>query len=82
MSKALPKWLMQRYSLLWRSFGPKQFSHLQASKSLKEKKEALASVILSELKKNGWLVLELDPKDSRKRLYTLRSPEEVVNELR
>ena len=78
--KPLPKWVMYRYSTLWTRFKNKEFSHQQAIKSLKETN--LVSVIISELKKSGWLTLTLDPKDSRKRLYKLKSPEEAVKELR
>ena len=81
MIKPLPKWLTYRYSLLWKSFKNKEFSYDKDAKILKEKKERLVSVILSELKKQGWLTIKLDPKDSRKRIYTLKSPEEAFKEI-
>ncbi len=81
MTKPLPKWLMQRYSTLWRVFKGKEFGYDEAVEILKEKNEALNSIILSELKKNGWLTIKLHPDDSRKRIYTLKGPEEAVNEL-
>jgi len=81
MTKPMPKWLMHRYSLLWRTFGSKKFYFGDALKGLKEKKERLVSVILSEIKKHGWLTLGLDPEDSRKRIYKLKSPEEAVKEM-
>jgi len=33
------------------------------------------------MKKAGWLEIKLDPTDSRRRLYKLISPEEVVKEI-
>ena len=81
MSKPLPKWLMYRYSVLWKSLGKEIFFHNTAVKILNENKEARISVILSELKKHGWLTINLDPGDSRKRIYKLKSPEEAVNEI-
>ena len=81
MTKPLPKWLTYRYSLLWKSFKNKEFAYDEAIKILKEKKERLVSVVLSELKKQGWLTIKLDPEDSRKRIYTLKSPEEAFNEI-
>jgi hypothetical protein len=81
MTFALPKWVMQRYSLLWKAFKTKEFGYDEASKILKEKEERLVSVVLSELKRHGWLTLKIHPKDSRKRIYQLKTPEEAVNEL-
>jgi len=80
MAKPLPKWLMRRYSLLWVKFKSKEFSHEQATKALSDD-ERIVSVILSVLKKAGWLERRLDPEDARKRLYKLKSPEEVVKEI-
>jgi len=81
MTKPLPKWVTYRYSILWKRFNKKEFNYDQAVKNLKEKNLSLVSVILSELKKHGWLNLQLDPKDSRKRFYKLKSPEEGIQEL-
>jgi len=81
MTFALPKWVMQRYSLLWKAFKTKEFEYDEASKVLKEKEERLVSVVLSELKKHGWLTLKIHPEDSRKRIYQLKSPEEATEEL-
>ncbi len=81
MATPLPKWIMQRYSILWRTFKNKDFDFDKAAKALKEKNTILLSQILSELKKAGWLTIKLDPKDSRKRIYTLISPEEAIKEI-
>jgi len=81
MTKALPKWIMNRYALLWNSFKDKEFDHNEACKILKEKKDRLVSVILSELKRHGWLTIKLHPEDSRKRIYKLKSPEEATKEM-
>ena len=41
----------------------------------------MVSVILSEMRKAGWLEVRLDPEDARKRLYKLKAPDEVVKEI-
>jgi len=41
----------------------------------------MISIILSDLKKAGWLEVRLDPNDSRKRLYKLISPEDALKEI-
>ncbi len=63
---------------LWDKFNDKDFSFEEAQKALKEDNKFL-SVVLSEMKKEGWLTLELDPEDARKRFYKLLSLEEVMN---
>jgi hypothetical protein len=80
MIEPLPKWLMQRYSLLWVKFKDKEFNHEQATQTLPDD-ERMVSVILSEMRKAGWLEMRLDPSDARKRLYKLKAPDEVVKEI-
>jgi len=41
----------------------------------------MISIILSDLKKAGWLEVRLDPNDSRKRLYKLIGPEDALKEI-
>jgi len=38
-------------------------------------------VIFSELRKAGWLISDLDPNDSRKRIYKLNSKEKIIGEM-
>jgi len=79
MTDPLPKWIMKKYSTLWRTFKEEEFNHEQASEALHDIK--MTSVILSDLKKAGWLDIKLHPGDSRKRIYTLKNPEDAVLEL-
>lgn len=81
MTRPLPKWLTHRYSLLWISSQNNDFGYDEAVQILKEQKERLVSVVLSELKKHGWLTIKLDPEDSRKRIYALKSPEEAIQDI-
>ena len=79
MTKNIPTWVMQRYAKLWKRFKDKDFNYEEALSVLKEK-ETL-SVVLSELRKGEWLEVKLDPKDSRKRIYSLKNPEKAINEI-
>lgn len=81
MTEAIPKWLMKRYSKLWKKFKETTFTFEQALTSLKEKDERILSVVLSDLKKYGWIDLTLDPKDGRKRIYKLKEPNKIIEEL-
>ena len=80
----LPKWLERRYSILWKAFNDTKFKMEDAVKILEEKikdSKDQVPVILSELRKNGWLEVELDPEDARKRLYKLKGREEIISEI-
>lgn len=79
MSKPLPKWIMKKYSVLWVKFGNREFNHSAAFEELKE--DSMTSIALSELRKKGWLEIELDPSDARRRLYKLKNPETAVREM-
>jgi len=79
MVEPLPKWIMKAYSKLWTKFKNKEFNHEDASKTLNDDK--MVSIILSGLKKAGWLEVRLDPTDSRKRLYKLIGPEGALKEI-
>ncbi len=76
----LPKWVMQRYAKMWSIFGERPFSYENVEDKLKEKDNRIISVLLSELKKADWLSLELDPLDSRKRIYRLKNPTKAIVE--
>jgi hypothetical protein len=72
MVKPLSKWILKAYSKLLTKFKNKEFNNEDASKALNDNK--MVSIILSDLKKAGWLEVILDPSDSRKRLYKLIGP--------
>ena len=74
---ALPKWIQERYAILWAKKNTEPFTHEEAMKMLKEKEPVLISVFLSELRKAGWLEAKLDKKDARRRIYTLIQPEQI-----
>ena len=57
MTTPLPKWLMQRYAVLWKAFSQTEFSHDDTAYTLQEDKIQLISVIISSLKKHGWLMM-------------------------
>lgn len=69
-----PNWIEKRYDLLWTEFKEDSFGLEQASDLLNKKigdKPEQITVYISEMKRLGWLKIGLDPKDSRKRVYTL-----------
>lgn len=80
MVHPLPKWLQLRYASLWREFGNDEFTFEEARKLLEDSEETL-NVVISEMKKAGYVGVSVDSKDGRKRLYKLISPDEMVENL-
>jgi len=79
----IPSWLEKRHKILWASFQDSPFRFDDAAAILKEKmhdSEKQINVFLSELRKRGWLETEFDPEDARKRIYTLKSTEDIISE--
>lgn len=80
----IPKWLEKRHDTLWESFKHSSFRFEDATNILKEKNQDSndqVNVFLAELRKKGWLTVEFDPEDARKRIYKLKSKEEIISQL-
>jgi type I restriction enzyme M protein len=80
----VPKWVEKRYKELWDSYQDAPFRFEGAVDVLRKKmkdSEEQVNVILSELRKGGWLNVNFDPEDARKRIYTLKSSEEVITQI-
>jgi type I restriction enzyme M protein len=79
----LPKWLAKRYDVLFKTYQSSSFRFEDAAKILVKNiqdSEEQINVILSELRKKGWLEVEFDREDTRKRIYKLKSSEEMISE--
>ena len=77
--RPLPSWLMKRYSVLWVKTKGK-FDYDTAKKILNDKDEVL-SVVLSNIRKLGWLEVKTNPRDSRKKIYHLKPPKKAIDEI-
>lgn len=80
MVNPLPKWLQLRYASLWREFNDDEFTFEQAKKLLGDSEETL-NVVISEMKKAGFIEMSINSEDKRKRLYKLISPDEMIENL-
>jgi len=79
----IPSWLERRHKVLWDAYQNSPFRFADAAKILKEKmhdNESQINVFLSELRKRGWLAVEPDPDDARKKIYKIISIEEIISE--
>ncbi|MGQ9691812.1 MAG: class I SAM-dependent DNA methyltransferase, partial [Thermoproteota archaeon] len=77
-------WVRSRYERLWSIFGERKFTYDEALQALEDtperiSKEAL-NLLLSNLRRNGFLMVEADLFDSRRKIYTLKSPSSRLNE--
>ena len=79
MTQPLPRWVMQRYSKLWSEFDVREFEHSDAARVLSS--DNMLSIVLSALRKSGWMEVELSSEDLRKRKYRLKRPEQAVLEI-
>ena len=82
MINPIPKWVWKHYALLWRKFSDKPFTFEQAKKELKFADRNTMSVMLNELKTAGWITVNLDEKDTRKRVYNLLDPVTIVERIK
>ena len=78
MTALTPSWALKIYSKLWLKFKENTFSNQEAKKLIKSENLNQA---LSRLKRDGWLKIGLDSKDSRRSIYTLQKPEQAINEI-
>ena len=81
MTYPLPKWLQLRYAKLLMSFSYEAFTHTEAKKVLKDTDEKALAVILSELRKKGWLTVAPEKTDSRRKNYKLKSSKKIFFEM-
>ncbi len=77
----VPKWIMERYALLWSKFKDKEFTYLEVSEMFNKDSNNLRRALVSQLRINGWLEVKLSSSDSRKRVFKLKSPEEAVKDM-
>jgi len=82
----LPEWINKRYKILWQAFQSFPFRLEEAAIKLNEGIEGIKDakdevvVILSELRKEGMIKVEFDPDDARKRIYKLKSKEDMISD--
>ena len=80
MVALLPKWVMKRFLLLQQHFKNEPFDFDKACKVLRDDDQPIVSLVLSDLRKAGWLEVNINQLDARKRDYTLKPVEQVFKE--
>ncbi len=81
MVNPIPKWVMKRYSKLWKKYNRKTFTYEDIKKVLTVDDTRMISVFINELRKANWIEIQLDKEDTRKRIYQLKSPNLIVEQI-
>ena len=81
MIKPIPKWEQKKYAVLWSKFARKPFTNNEAREVLKEKNEHNISVFFYNLKKSGWIDIERNEEDKRKKIYKLNEPNAIIEKM-
>lgn len=84
MLKLLSRWVMKRYLILWKKFEIKEFGFKEGASVLHKAfndSSAITSLVFSNLRKAGWINVDLDPKDARKRVYSLNPYEDTFKKI-
>lgn len=82
MTKPIPSWIIERYAEIYRNVKCNEFNREEAQKLLEEvglyKNDKHTNTFFSELQKKGWIRVEKDKSDSRRRKFRLVSPENAI----
>jgi hypothetical protein len=86
MTISIPKWVMIRYAVLYKEFKcSKIFNRGEAKKAFEKHKiksdEKMTNTFFSELNKKGWVIVNKNKDDSRKKAFRLVSPEKAIQNL-
>jgi hypothetical protein len=81
MAKAIPKWVQERLSKLWKKFGEKEMTYEQIEDALKPDEKSTIGVFINELRKAGWVEVKLNQEDMRRRIYILNEPNKILLEI-
>jgi len=76
------RWVLSRYERLWSVFGDRRFTRDEALKALRRVEgdafsDDSMNVLLSELRRAGLLVVEVDVLDARRKVYMLKRPKRL-----
>lgn len=81
MTKCLPKWLMYSYIIIWTKIQDKPFKFNEIETLFPTKTKQSVLIILGKLRKESWILVKLDQNDNRKRIYKLKHPLIIFQEI-
>lgn len=80
MVESVPKYLLEKISLLYSSYNTGDFSFQDAIATFGHD-ERYTGLILSKLVKAGWIEKRRDTKNTRKKIYHIKNISEIVEEI-
>ena len=81
MANAIPKWVQERLSRLWKKYESKEMTFEMIQEVLSMDDRNTISVFLNELRSADWIEVKSRKEDARKRIYTLKEPNEIMMEI-
>ena len=81
MAKPIPKWVQERLSKLWKKYGSDEMTYEMIQKILSMDDNNTISAFLNELRTAGWIDVQLGKGDARKRVYILKEPNIIMQEI-
>ncbi len=81
MAKAIPKWVQERLSRLWKKYGGGEMTYPMITKVLSIDDKSTINVFLSELRNAGWIEVQPNKDDARKKIYLLKEPNKIMMEI-
>jgi len=81
MANAIPKWVQERVSKLWKEHDNGEMTYEKIETILKPDERNTINVFLSELKKAGWINIKPNKEDLRKKIYILNEPNKIMAEI-
>lgn len=80
MVESVPKYLLEKISLLYSNYNTGDFSFQDAITTFGHD-ERYTGLILSKLVKAGWIEKRRDAKNTRKKIYHIKNISEIVEEI-
>lgn len=81
MAKAIPKWVQERLSRLWKKYGNQAITFKMIKDVLTMDDDNTIRVFINELKTADWIDVQLSPETSRERIYILKEPNKIMQEI-
>lgn len=75
--KLLPTWMFRRHLKIWREKRDSPTTFQECTRLLPDDKKVVA-VFLSKLHKCGWVDIQKDPQDGRRKLYVFHDPKKNI----
>jgi len=82
MTRAIPKWVQDRFSKLYKKYKNQAITFEMIRKVLSPMDDDnTIRVFLNELRSANWIDVQLSPESSRERVYMLKEPNEIIMEI-